>query len=204
MTDAKRLPISWWGPFPCLWVGGIRNEKLKALNFVPLKSCSLLRNTEKWQIWMRIWHLVIPPSPIVYLPPRAKINLIGVSATGDLSFFPFYVKSIAKGLPWPKCSLLPLQITCYHALVTWVLHTQHSGLTQLPQNWARGGIIKKKKKCISEKEECYFPQITKSPSTYNINQNSWCQRYADSGLLQTDRSAPRGPRFPNYSPIKVH
>lgn len=120
---------------------------------MPLKSCSLLRNTEKWQIWMRIWHLVIPPSPTVYLPPRAKINLIGVSATGtatggDLSFFPFYVKSTAKGLPWPKCSLLPLQITCYHALVTWVLHTHHSGLTQLPQNWTRGGTIKKKKKKV--------------------------------------------------------
>lgn len=72
-------------------------------------------------IWIRIWHLVKLLSPTVYLPP--KISLIGVLATdmptgSDLSLFPFYVNSIAKGLPSPKCPLLPLQIICYHALVT--------------------------------------------------------------------------------------
>lgn len=50
----------------------------------------------------------------VFLPPRTQINLTRVSATGsptqdDLSLSPFYVQSVAKGLPWPKCSVLPCQ-----------------------------------------------------------------------------------------------
>ena len=124
-------------------------------------------------------------------------------------FIPFYVKDTAKDLPWPKCSLLPLQITCYYALMTWVfactLLRTNPASTKLGRRWHNLS----KKKCVSEKEEYYFPQITNSPSTYNIqirplnysykiNQNS-C---ADSGLLQTDGPAPGGSLLPPSRYIK--
>lgn len=122
----------------------IGKEKLKSSRFCVFLKAPVSRETQELLIWIRIWHLVKRLSPTVYLP--SKTNLIGVLATdmptGDvLSLFPFYVKRIAKGLPSPKCSLLLLQIICYHALRTGVLHAHDSGLSQ---NWARGGKIWKK------------------------------------------------------------
>lgn len=132
-------------------------------------------------------------------------------------FFPFYVKSIAKGrsaLPWPKYSLLPLHITCYHDLVNWVLHALHSGLTvsvKLGKRWQnflkRGGSFQKKNNITFPKLPILLLHITyKKPLNYScyISQNLVSKMCWFRPTPNRSVCPQGGPLFLHYSPIKVH
>lgn len=206
-------------PFPgeaiflaCQW--GTGNEKLKALSFVSFEKVLVSWETRRnngfgWGFgtWLNQHH----PQDISL--QEQKLSLLVLQQQhcnrSDLSLFSILCQRYSQGSPLAKVLTLTLAdnlLLCSDdmSFACTLLRTNPAS-TKLGRRWHNLS----KKKCVSEKEEYYFPQITNSPSTYNIqirplnysykiNQNS-C---ADSGLLQTDGPAPGGSLLPPSRYIK--